>query len=83
MSSIDTLKAYEELMAAGYDSAKARASVYMVASSLDHLATKDDVNNAINNLKVELRASFKITWILGSPIFAAACLPALQEIFSQ
>lgn len=39
---INTLQAYDNLIAAGIPESQARAQVHLTNSSLDHLATKDD-----------------------------------------
>ena len=40
---MDTLKAYDNLIAASIPESQARAQVYLLNSSLDHVATKDDI----------------------------------------
>jgi hypothetical protein len=55
---MDTLKAYDNLIAADIPENQARAQVYLLNSSLDGLATKEDVNRIEVDVK-EIKSDIK------------------------
>lgn len=55
---MDTLKAYDNLIAASIPESQARAQVYLLNSSLDGLATKEDVNRIEVDVK-EIKSDIK------------------------
>ena len=104
MSNINTLQAYDDLIAAGAEEKQARAYVNTLNDSLAGLATKEDLNLLEEKLETRLGASIdavesrlgsKIDTLeskmeskigtlraLGYAIFAALCLPILQNFFT-
>lgn len=55
---MDTLQAYDNLIAANVPEKQARAQVYLLNSSLDGLATKEDVNRIEVDVK-EIKCDIK------------------------
>lgn len=55
---MDTLQAYDNLIAANVPEKQARAQVYLLNSSLDGLATKEDVNRIEVDVK-EIKSDIK------------------------
>lgn len=76
MEHVNTLRAYKDLMAAGVSETQAEAQVNLLNSSLDHLATKDDLKNLEKHLSKEIA---NLRWLIigAGTIFA---LPILKGI---
>lgn len=65
MANIDTLKAYEELKASGFSEIEAKAQVHLLNTSLDGLATKNDLKQGLDGLEKDLKYFF-VNLIIGS-----------------
>lgn len=74
--SLDTLKSYEELLAAGVSEAQAKAQVYILNDSL-----KDTVSNKdLQILEKHIEAKFRPIYWIGTGMFTVCCLPILERL---
>ena len=58
MASIDTLQAYEDLIASGITEKEAKAQVHLLNNSLNGLATREDLHREINGLEKRIDSKF-------------------------
>lgn len=60
MAHIDTLQAYDNLIAAEVPEKQARAQVYLTNSSLDNIATKEDLSHLEKRIDSKLSLIEKV-----------------------
>lgn len=79
MANINTLEYFDNLVRAGVSEREARANVENLNSSLDHLATKEDLNLMAEKIERNLKIFFG--YIIGGTFLATILIPILVAIF--
>ena len=73
---MDTLKYYENLVAAGSDKEQAKAHVYALHGSMNNLVTKDYLDKEVESIKKEIGH----VRILGWAMFVVVIAPSLKTL---
>lgn len=81
MSHIDTLKAYDELILSGTPDKQAREQIGFFTSSIEGLATKEDLKTAINMLEKDIKLF--IASLVGITVILSIILPIATTFISK
>jgi hypothetical protein len=81
MANIDTLQAYEDLVASGITEKEAKAHAHLLNNSLDGLATKEDLQNSLQNLEKDLKYFFISSFIgfVYAPVIAGIIIAGILK----
>lgn len=77
MSHIDTLQAYEDLVASGVPEKEAKAHVHTLEKSFDSVVTTESLAIALKSLEYDLKIFF--TWEIGIVFITAFILPKIGK----
>lgn len=75
---IDTLQAYDELVAAGIPEYAARVHIRSMGNFVTGLATKSDLDNAIDKLEQHLK--MYMFYIVGGGVTVGILIPVVLKI---
>ena len=78
MAHIDTLQAFEDLVASGISEQQAKAQVKTLNNALDGLATKEDLNVGLQTLEKDLKVFFG--YAIGGSLLTAFLLPTIAGV---
>lgn len=81
MAHIDTLQTFDRLVASGFTPEQARAHSEILNASFDGVATKEDLQNSLQNLEKDLKYFFISSFIgfVYAPVIAGIIIAGILK----